>query len=76
MFSCEFCKIYKNTFFTEQLWTTVSKNSKYNSEYFQNKNNNDSNQIEKFVTPKEPQTPKHQTTKILTILYPSAVLKY
>ena len=25
MFSCEFCKIFKNTFFTEHLWTTASK---------------------------------------------------
>ena len=24
VFSCEFCEISKNTFFTEQLWTTVS----------------------------------------------------
>ena len=24
MFSCEFCKIFKNTFFTEQLWMTAS----------------------------------------------------
>ena len=24
MFSCEFCKIFKNTFFTEHLWTTNS----------------------------------------------------
>ena len=24
VFSCEFCKIFKNTFFTEQLWTTDS----------------------------------------------------
>ena len=28
-------------------------NSKYNNEYFQNKNNNDSNQIEKIVTLKK-----------------------
>ena len=26
-FSCEFCKISKDTFFTEQLWTTVSERS-------------------------------------------------
>ena len=25
MFSCEFCEIFKNTFFTEQLWATVSE---------------------------------------------------
>ena len=25
MFSCEFCKIAKNTFFTEHLWATASK---------------------------------------------------
>ena len=24
MFSCEFCEIFKNTFFTEHLWTTAS----------------------------------------------------
>ena len=24
VFSCEFCKISKNTFFTEHLWTTAS----------------------------------------------------
>ena len=24
LFSCEFCKIFKNTFFTELLWTTAS----------------------------------------------------
>ena len=25
VFSCEFCEISKNTFFTEHLWTTASK---------------------------------------------------
>ena len=24
VFSCEFCEIWKNTFFTEHLWTTAS----------------------------------------------------
>ena len=24
MYSCEFCEISKNTFFTEHLWTTAS----------------------------------------------------
>ena len=24
MFSCDFCEISKNTFFTEHLWTTAS----------------------------------------------------
>ena len=24
MFSCEFCEIFKNNFFTEHLWTTAS----------------------------------------------------
>ena len=24
MFSCQFCEISKNTFFTEHLWTTAS----------------------------------------------------
>ena len=24
MFSCEFCEIFKNTFFTEHLWATAS----------------------------------------------------
>ena len=23
--TCEFCKVFKNTFFTEQLWTTASE---------------------------------------------------
>ena len=27
VFSCEFCEISKNTFFTEHLWTTASKGS-------------------------------------------------
>ena len=27
MFSCEFCEITKNTFFTKTLWTTASVNS-------------------------------------------------
>ena len=31
----------------------IIPNSKYNNEYFQNKNNNDSNQIEKIVTLKK-----------------------
>ena len=31
----------------------IIENSKYNNEYFQNKNNNDSNQREKFFTPKK-----------------------
>ena len=26
MFSCEFCEIFKNNFFTEQLWPTASEN--------------------------------------------------
>ena len=25
MFSCEFCKIYKNKFYTEHLWPTASE---------------------------------------------------
>ena len=25
MFSCEFCEIPKNTFFTEHIWTTASE---------------------------------------------------
>ena len=29
LFSCEFCKISKNTFFTEQLWTTASLSIKH-----------------------------------------------
>ena len=29
VFSCEFCEIFKNTFFTEHLWTTVSMTFKY-----------------------------------------------
>ena len=27
MFSCEFCEISKNTFFTEHLWTAASEKS-------------------------------------------------
>ena len=27
LFSCEFCKIFKNTFFTEHLWTNDSVSS-------------------------------------------------
>ena len=27
VFSCEFCEIFKNTFFTEHLWTTASVNT-------------------------------------------------
>ena len=27
VFSCEFCKIFKNTFFTEQLWTNASEDT-------------------------------------------------
>ena len=26
LFSCKFCEIFKNTFFTEHLWTTASDN--------------------------------------------------
>ena len=29
VFSCEFCEISKNTFFTERLWTTASVNLSY-----------------------------------------------
>ena len=29
LFSCEFCKIYKNTFFTEHVWTTASISYSY-----------------------------------------------
>ena len=43
MFSCDFCEIFKNTVFTEQLWTTASLNLKRISrsieirdEYFRN----------------------------------------
>ena len=54
----------------------IIKNSKYNNEYFQNKSNNDSNQTEKFFTPKNLQNSKQQTINILTTLHPSTVLKY
>ena len=27
VFSCEFCETFKNTFFTEHLWTTASERS-------------------------------------------------
>ena len=30
VFSCEFCEIFKNTFFTEHLWTTASGNRSLN----------------------------------------------
>ena len=33
VFSCEFCEISKNTFFTEHLWTTVSDIKKDNSNF-------------------------------------------
>ena len=29
VFSCEFCEISKNTFFTEHLWTTASATSNF-----------------------------------------------
>ena len=31
MFSCEFCKIFKNTYFEEPLRTTASKQQKLNA---------------------------------------------
>ena len=31
MFSCEFCEISKNTFFTEHLWTTASEQNQTNT---------------------------------------------
>ena len=30
VFSCEFCKIFEETFFTEHLWTTSSENKRQN----------------------------------------------
>ena len=27
VFSCEFCEIFKNTFFTENVWATASQKS-------------------------------------------------
>ena len=33
VFSCEFCEISRNTFFTEHLWTTVSCTAKIFEEY-------------------------------------------
>ena len=30
MFSCEFCEIFKNTFYREHLWATASENNKNN----------------------------------------------
>ena len=38
----------------------IIENSKYNNKYFQNKNNNDSYQIKKFVSAKK--TAKHKTS--------------
>ena len=29
VFSCEFCKISKNTFFTEHLWTIASESCRF-----------------------------------------------
>ena len=29
VFSCEFCEIFKNTFFIAQLWTTASEMNSY-----------------------------------------------
>ena len=29
VFSCEFCEFFKDTFFTEHLWTTASRSSDY-----------------------------------------------
>ena len=37
MFCCEFCEIFKNTFFTEQLRTTVSLLSTMHLSYFLDK---------------------------------------
>ena len=31
VFSCEYCEISRNTFFTENLWTTASKNWNYDN---------------------------------------------
>ena len=48
-------KFLKNDFRSKDaIIKLIMENSKYNNEYFQNKNNNYSNQIEKFVTPKNP----------------------
>ena len=34
MFSCEFCKIFNNTFFIEHLWTSASETSKESNNSF------------------------------------------
>ena len=52
------------------------KDSKYNSKYFQNKNNNDSNQIEKFVKTKKLAKPKTSDSKDLNNFVLSTVLRY
>ena len=54
----------------------IMENSKYSNKYFQNKNNSDGNQIEKFVTLKKLRNSKYQTIKILATLHLSTVLKY
>ena len=36
VFSCEFCEISKNTFFTEHLWTTVSEWKNFECLYVSN----------------------------------------
>ena len=38
MFSCEFCDISKNTFFTEHIWTTASKYSNFEKNFPKNEN--------------------------------------
>ena len=37
VFSCEFCKIFKNTFFTEHFWATVSARQTSTMESFYQK---------------------------------------
>ena len=38
MFSCEFCEIFKNTFFTEHLRTTASENVKSKNSFVRGEN--------------------------------------
>ena len=36
VFSCEFCEISKNTFFTEHLWTTASRKHDFAHRFLNN----------------------------------------
>ena len=48
VFSCEFCEISKNIYFTEHLWITASSNSTMQSRWG-NKNDILSNILDKYI---------------------------